>query len=380
MEKIKQYKHDRDITSGTSDTIRQMDNGQRGAGNKKIGDYLIDEKICSKNVVDLALALQTTLSEKGVYKPIGKIMVDENYIDADVLARYVFRQWVDILSSASLFQDLSLDSVVKITAVADHYVLPADMNIIHEHDPGDTFCMIISGRVRVYRTTEDGQENTLSTLGRGECFGEMALLTGAPRSASVATLEPTSILAIPKNDFDNVLSVNPDLSRTFAKILADRLKASNVHLSKATEIEKAYQRFVTEQTTSIDFRLLGKSKLFRNLQDNIATISKNNNPVLITGELGTEKQSATWEIHELSSQPERPFLIFDAETASIASSQPEMKSQDTVQIELAQKSALFGHKKDSFSFAKTRRLGLIEVGNGVRLLLKTSSILPKACN
>jgi DNA-binding NtrC family response regulator/ferredoxin len=370
MEKLKQYKYDRDITSGTPPDIQQIRNGQRGAANKKIGDYLVDEKICTEKVIDLAVELQRTLSKQGVYKPLGKIMVDEDYIDADVLARYVFRQWVDILSSAPLFKDLSLDSVVKIAALADHYLIPNDIEIIREHDPGDTFCMIISGSVRVYRTTEDGHENILAILGRGDCFGEMALLTGAPRSASVATVEPTSLLVVPKNDFDSVLANNSDLSMTFAKILADRLKASNIHLSKATETEKAYRRFVTEQSTSIDYRLLGKSKIFRKLQESIATVAKNKNPVLITGELGTEKQTAAWEIHELSDQPESPFLIFDAETAHIASSQAEMKSQDAVQTEIGQKSALFGHKKGSFSFAKTRRLGLIEVGNGGTLVIE----------
>ncbi len=378
MKKIKQYKYERDIASGTPHDIQQMHDGSRGTCIKKIGDYLIDEKICTKNVVDLAVELQTTLSKQGVYKPLGKIMVEADYIDAEVLARYVFRQWVDILSSASLFKDLSLDSVVKIAAVADHYILPADIDIFHEHDPGDTFCMIISGRVRVYRTTEDGLGNTLAALGRGDCFGEMALLTGAPRSASVATLEPTSILVVPKNDFDNVLADNPDLSRTFAKMLADRLKASNIHLSKATETEKAYQRFVTEQSTTIDYRILGKSRIFRKLQDSIVAVSKNKNPVLITGELGTEKQSAAWEIHELSNQPESPFLIFDAETANIASSQAETKSQDIIQIEVAQRSALFGHKKGSFSFAKTRRLGLIEVGNGGTLVIENIEYLAES--
>ncbi|MCP4716852.1 MAG: cyclic nucleotide-binding domain-containing protein, partial [Deltaproteobacteria bacterium] len=236
--------------------------------------------------------------------------------------------------------------------------------------PGDTLCVIISGHVRVFRLTQDGIDNTLATLGPGDGFGEMALLTGAPRSASVTTVEPTSILVIPKNEFDKVLEENPELAKTFARILADRLKAINVHLDKVTETEKAFKRLVTEQGTRVEHDLLGKSKIFKKLKNGIIEVSQNKQPILIAGELGTEKRSAALEIHQRSDRADTPFLLFDAETADAGGPPDGARHPDSLRMELAQESALFGHKKGAISFAKTRRLGLVEVGNEGTLLIE----------
>ncbi|MCP4626704.1 MAG: cyclic nucleotide-binding domain-containing protein, partial [bacterium] len=148
---------------------------------KKLGEYLLQEDFCSKDTVDLAVAAQQTLQKQGIYTPLGKILMESAHIDPEALTRFLYHQWVDILSTADLFQEIPRQSVLKLAMVADQYVLPPDMVVFHEADPGDTLCVIISGHVRVFRLTQDGIDNTLATLGPGDGFGEMALLTGAPR-------------------------------------------------------------------------------------------------------------------------------------------------------------------------------------------------------
>ncbi len=336
---------------------------------KKLGEYLLEEDFCSNDTINLAVEAQQTLQKQDVYKPLGKIMVESDHIDSEALKFFLYNQWVDILSTANLFQKIPRQSVVKLARVADQYVLPPDTVIFNDGDLGDTFCVIVSGHVRIFRQTEDGVDNTLTTLGPGNGFGEIALLTGTPRSASVSTIESTSILVIPKNAFDKVLEENPELAKTFARILADRLKAINDHLGEVTETENAFKQLATEQSIQIGYGLLGESKIFQKLKNSIADVSQNKQPVLIVGELGTEKRSAALVIHQLSGRADAPFLVFDAETADKEGPASGEKHPDSLKMELGQASALFGHKKGAISFAKTKRLGLLELVSEGTLLI-----------
>jgi transcriptional regulator with AAA-type ATPase domain/polyferredoxin len=330
---------------------------------KKIGTYLVEDQICDERTISGAIKLQSRLSKDGVYKPLGEIMIEGQDISQENLQRCLGHQRLDILSAASLFKDLPQESVCKIAEVAEHYVIPPNKTIFREGDPGDAFCIIISGSVRVFKVTEDGIESTLTTLHAGDVFGEMALLTGEPRSASVDTVEATSLLTVPKNAFDQVLTDNPLINKAFIKILSERLTKSDQCLAHASVTERAYQRFVSEQVTTIEPVLLGSSKTIRQLLVVIQEVAANQQPVFITGEVGTEKRAAAALLHQNSSQAENPLLLLDAKTVSMIVSKPGVKHRDPFHLELAQQSALFGHERGSFSFAKTRRMGLLEVCN-----------------
>ena len=147
--------------------------------------------------------------------------------------------------------------------------------------PGDSYFIIISGKVQISKGSDEGDETILATLGSGNGFGEMSLLTGAPRSASVKTLDPTSFLVIPKNSFDQVILENPDLSKIFLKILSERLALSDVQLAKTSATERAYQQFISQQSAEPELELVGGSKLIRRLRDSIAALPADD-PVLIT--------------------------------------------------------------------------------------------------
>jgi rhodanese-related sulfurtransferase len=91
-------------------------------------------------------------------------------------------------------------------------------------DPGDSFWVILSGKVKVFRSDDQGVEITLSEMGPGQSFGEVALLTGEARSASVETLEETQALVLTKEQFEQVLKSHPEVSLTFIKQLSGWLK------------------------------------------------------------------------------------------------------------------------------------------------------------
>jgi len=109
-------------------------------------------------------------------------------------------------------------------------------DIITFGQPGEALTVIKSGEVAVLKPDDDGNEKLLGILTAGECFGEMSLLTGDPCSATIrARDEPVRGLSISKQDFDSLLSRNPELSRYFSKLLAFRLNQTSNQFTDQTD-------------------------------------------------------------------------------------------------------------------------------------------------
>ncbi len=115
---------------------------------------------------------------------------------------------------------------------------PFDQNevICRIGDPGDRMYIIISGQVKVVVDNEEGEETIIAHLGSGDYFGEMALLTGEPRSATIVTTEPSEMFMLNKSDFDEILAKYPSISISMGKIMSHRLRET---LQKAARKEKA---------------------------------------------------------------------------------------------------------------------------------------------
>lgn len=77
--------------------------------------------------------------------------------------------------------------------------------VFHQGDPGDTLHVIAAGRVKVVVIAESGEEIVLFILGPGELFGEIALLDGGPRTASVVAVEPLETATLKRQDFLDLL-------------------------------------------------------------------------------------------------------------------------------------------------------------------------------
>ena len=95
-----------------------------------------------------------------------------------------------------LFDDLSPDAFVELVNKLDYHRHVPGQLIIREGDPGRSFYIIVEGKVRIFKVGPDGKEITLAHLGEGAFFGEMALLSGAPRTANVIAEEDTEILEV----------------------------------------------------------------------------------------------------------------------------------------------------------------------------------------
>jgi CRP/FNR family cyclic AMP-dependent transcriptional regulator len=106
--------------------------------------------------------------------------------------------------------------------------------VFHAGDPADTIHLVRTGRFAVRITTEFGDVATLNVVGPGDAFGELALLTPqAPRSATVAALEPAETLSIHEIDFRRLRAERPQTDALIIDFLAARVRSLSGQLVDA---------------------------------------------------------------------------------------------------------------------------------------------------
>jgi CRP-like cAMP-binding protein len=126
----------------------------------------------------------------------------------------------DLLGACRLFQGIDPAHLERLADRAIEVEFPADRVIARQGEIGTGFFVIVSGQVRVVR---DGE--TLAQLGPGEFFGELSLLDRQPRVAMVVADEPTTCLALPSWDFEQLLLEEPALTVSILRGIAGRLRA-----------------------------------------------------------------------------------------------------------------------------------------------------------
>ncbi|MFQ5936118.1 MAG: Crp/Fnr family transcriptional regulator [Acidiferrobacterales bacterium] len=123
-----------------------------------------------------------------------------------------------------LFASLAQADLATVSGHAVTKTFPRNTIVINEGDTTDSLYVILTGKVKVFLSDEQGREIILDIEGPGEYFGEIALLDDAPRSASVMTLEPSRFSIISKSDFKECLAKNPDIAITLIKELTHRIR------------------------------------------------------------------------------------------------------------------------------------------------------------
>ncbi|MBN2423867.1 MAG: cyclic nucleotide-binding domain-containing protein [Calditrichaceae bacterium] len=141
-----------------------------------------------------------------------------------------------ILQQVPIFKSLSKESIDFIVERLKFKTFDEEETICKIGDPGDEMFIIITGEVKIVIYSDDAKhEQVVAKLGSGNYFGEMALLTGETRSASVITTEKSEMFVLHKNDFDVILDKYPAISLSLGKIVSQRLRDT---LKKATQMPK----------------------------------------------------------------------------------------------------------------------------------------------
>jgi type IV pilus assembly protein PilB len=140
------------------------------------------------------------------------------------------------LKRSSLFSELADDELRVIAERLRQKVYPANTIIVKEGGPSDSMFIIREGEVQVRRREENsGTERFVTTLRSGDCFGEIGLLTGRPRSATVATLVTTEVYVLEKEDLRELKEESSFISATVGAII-NRMEDMNAQKESAAAV------------------------------------------------------------------------------------------------------------------------------------------------
>jgi CRP/FNR family transcriptional regulator, cyclic AMP receptor protein len=125
---------------------------------------------------------------------------------------------VELIRKVPLFSRLNKKGLEDVAHIADELDLPAGKMMAEEGDRGREFFVLLEGEADVTKG-----DQSINTMKPGDFFGEIALVTQMPRTASVTATTPVRVLVITERDFGALLKRAPEVSRQVAEALAERL-------------------------------------------------------------------------------------------------------------------------------------------------------------
>ncbi|HXT03028.1 MAG TPA: Crp/Fnr family transcriptional regulator [Casimicrobiaceae bacterium] len=140
------------------------------------------------------------------------------------------------------FAPLQPETLRAIAATGVVRSFPRNTVLINEGDLGDALYVILSGRVKVFSSNEAGREFVIDFHAAGEYVGEMTL-DGAPRSASVMTVEPTTCAVVNRTQFRDFILAHPDFAMHLIERLIHRVRVTTGNL-KSLALSDVYGRLV----------------------------------------------------------------------------------------------------------------------------------------
>ena len=175
--------------------------------------------------------------------------------------------YVDFLKKVPLFSELDDGELQQLAGVVREHHYKKHTTIVHVDDPGNALYILKSGLVKVTIEDQHGYEMILRILYPTDFFGDMSLLDGMPRSATVTTQEFSDVMTISRDHFLNIIEKSPKILLKMTAVVSQRLRKANELIHSLaffdvygkvarTLLNLAQERGrVTEQGTVIDMRL-----------------------------------------------------------------------------------------------------------------------------
>ena len=130
---------------------------------------------------------------------------------------------LESISGSHLFKSLDQEGRGRLFEGATTVQFELGQVVVREGDPGEALYLIRKGQVEV-STIRDGKQIELARLGAGACFGEVALLSGRPRTATVVAIEPCTMLCFPKQQIEEILDAYPKVRKLLESIVLGRAR------------------------------------------------------------------------------------------------------------------------------------------------------------
>jgi CRP-like cAMP-binding protein len=139
---------------------------------------------------------------------------------------------VELLARVPVFSTLHPGDLERIAELAVPRAFEPGQVVFREGDSSDTCYIVRSGRARAMREHSDGRVITLATFGPGDIFGELAMFEDERRSATVETVEPTTVVAVLGPDMRRLMAEHPEIATRLVIALGRRLRETNERLSR----------------------------------------------------------------------------------------------------------------------------------------------------
>lgn len=150
----------------------------------------------------------------------------------------------EFLTYVPIFSELEKESIEKIEKIGSKKTYQKNEVILMEEEAGTALFVIVKGKVKVSRNSNDGREVILTILGDSDFFGEMAILDGLTRSATVTAIDESELFLIQRNDFLNLLYEHPEVSVALLQELTTRLRNADMKI-KALSLKDAEGKVAT---------------------------------------------------------------------------------------------------------------------------------------
>ncbi len=153
---------------------------------------------------------------------------------------------IEFLKNVPIFSELDDDTLIKLSQLGTLKSFEKDSIILSEQDAGSALFVMVSGKVKVARVSNDdkNKEVILTLLNPSDFFGEMALLDGLARSATVTSIEDSQVFIIQRNDFLDLIQQHPEVSIALLQELTQRLRAAGMKI-KALSLKDAEGKVAT---------------------------------------------------------------------------------------------------------------------------------------
>jgi CRP/FNR family transcriptional regulator, cyclic AMP receptor protein len=162
---------------------------------------------------------------------------------------------VETLRQVPLFESLDDATARELCELIETLDCPAHQVLFHAGDVGNAMYLIESGKVRICVQAKDGHEVTLAKLGRGDFFGEMALLDGERRSADAVVAEDARLALLSREHFLSFMRSSPDVALEMLTALANRLRHTDELLrhsaTRNVNVEAAAQLTLADRAADI---------------------------------------------------------------------------------------------------------------------------------
>jgi CRP/FNR family transcriptional regulator, cyclic AMP receptor protein len=138
---------------------------------------------------------------------------------------------LDKMTTSPLFKGMDATELRNLSRLFREISMDEGSTVFIEQMPGESLYLIQEGTVKISRMIAEGEEKTLVVLGPEDVFGEMAILDGAPRSATARVAETARLLAVKKTDFEQLCASDPRLGmklmRNIVRLFSQRVRENN---------------------------------------------------------------------------------------------------------------------------------------------------------